>query len=320
MTALFVILNVVAVFSQPPSRSSGGFDGTLYPLMPDQPPATPTDPSLPMSTPALVPTGAALPMTPGMTPPTASAGAPQPTTPTSEMQTPAGTTPAGATSLPTTPSSAGVALPTAPPMTPPTLPAIPAPGPAAPNLCLPRLGISTLVTRLAPTLVCATLSTPLSSLATATAPISDELSAVAATGSFTNASSATLTVSSLGAQSAARPFISDGRVFTVHLAVITVMAGVVTSIDFDEGCNLCDMSDCTSIGTTSACSTTAGDCLPLPSGSGNTCDLTLFLAWTGTDAAGTPFESASLAFSRLGSWPLYSTGTAAVARNVLLAL
>lgn len=151
-----------------------------------------------------------------------------------------------------------------------------------------------------------------------------------------------LHVSSLGATSLVMPADDGGRgaalaggeklyidvdsngnqvVYPLYTAIVHVVQGKASYVTFDEGCFLgCDDTG-TGVGTCGAnckdaaadphqmrsCYMTAAECQDVPtadSPDANTCDLKLFVVWTGTDASGQFFVSSGKRFSRFRSFPV----------------
>ena len=129
-----------------------------------------------------------------------------------------------------------------------------------------------------------------------------------------------LTVASLGVVSRPRIYAASGLIFPVITAVVVASRGVVMAVKFDDGCELCDYSACApsagadDVAAPRACSVPTSSCVPA-GGGGSTCDLSLFIAWTGTDVDGAALESRSLVFSRFGRW-FHQVGVSAIASQV----
>lgn len=109
------------------------------------------------------------------------------------------------------------------------------------------------------------------------------------------------------------------RFIPVYTAIVQAEKGIVTSVSFDEGCFLCDaMSDaCVTNGQQVAggppldvsahrgCAVPADQCEAQPTPNNpdaNTCDLKLFIVWTGSDVKGEYLTSVGKRFSRFRSY------------------
>jgi hypothetical protein len=115
---------------------------------------------------------------------------------------------------------------------------------------------------------------------------------------------------------------SDGtrRYLPTYTAIIALNQGVPQSISFDEGCVFCGSlsPQCVSSGVAvdaahpvpsyeTNCYMSESECTPTPGLNGtaadsNSCDLTLYVVWTGSDADGTMTTSSSRRFSRFLSF------------------
>ena len=100
-----------------------------------------------------------------------------------------------------------------------------------------------------------------------------------------------------------------------YTAIIHATGGVPDLIEFDEGCYFCGSLSPTCVPSGSAVDATHpapsyqnNCCMPEPQCAAvngtNTCDLKIFVVWTGTDASGLFFTSAGERFSRYASFSL----------------
>ena len=112
----------------------------------------------------------------------------------------------------------------------------------------------------------------------------------------------------------------ERRFITTYTAIIHVTSGVVDSIEFDEGCMLCGSLSPQCVGSGLAvdalhpvpdyqtnCYVPDSGCATLlgaGASTANSCDLKVFVVWTGTDAAGVFLTSANNRFSRYASFSL----------------
>jgi hypothetical protein len=111
------------------------------------------------------------------------------------------------------------------------------------------------------------------------------------------------------------------KFFPVYTAIIQTIKGVPTSITFDEGCFFCDSgsSECVQnavqvnatkpndLSYQKGCITPSDSCVAtanINNPDANSCDLKLFIAWTGTDASGTYMQSAGRRWSRFRQYAL----------------
>lgn len=170
-------------------------------------------------------------------------------------------------------------------------------------------------------------------------PEADRFTAVEVPGSFAKYKAAgtatTFSVTSLSAASDdpsmttssykyyTKADAGDGavRVFPVYAVTVHVELGVPIAVTFDEGCSFCDArtDSCrvnglpanTSVAALpedmTSCTMGESECMPRADSAipgANTCDLKVFVTWTGTDTKGQFFTSASKRFSRYRAWPI----------------
>lgn len=107
----------------------------------------------------------------------------------------------------------------------------------------------------------------------------------------------------------------DGlRFYPVYTVIVQLVQGVPVSVTFDDGCVFCDAHSerCTvnalPVQDGAVASSSMRGCYVTPSecggGGGNGgCDLKLYIAWTGTDAAGNFLMSSNRRFSRFRQFP-----------------
>lgn len=100
--------------------------------------------------------------------------------------------------------------------------------------------------------------------------------------------------------------VSVTKRINVYTALIQMVDGVVESVTFDEGCDLCDGKGCVQnqfnatageIDPSSqfqSCETKTSEC----GAQNKNCDLKIYVGWTGTDADGNFLQSANLRLSR----------------------
>ncbi len=203
--------------------------------------------------------------------------------------------------------------------------------------CLPAGGVNQGVTQAKGTHVCIVFSTPnwqedgtSNYSRIAFTPRTDRFTRLQFSDSYTNVSTEGLTnlygpnvavhVESMGVASYQKLYRAEdplGRTFPVLTAIISVEKGVVAGITFDDGCVLCDNNDhCVENtldytgtqyygpGATSDCYMNDDECA---SNAGNqTCNLSLYVTWTGTDARGNYLTSSSRRFSLFSTYSVQS--------------
>lgn len=147
---------------------------------------------------------------------------------------------------------------------------------------------------------------------------------------MSSGSAITLSVSSLRASSldaavngvaSKKVYMADGKVFPTWTAIIHVGEdGNAEFVTFDEGCYLCSASSdqCTvnavPVGPAGpavdekhmkSCYIPVDQCREVPTAEApeaNTCDLKVFVVWTGVDSKGRPFQSAGARVSSFRHW------------------
>lgn len=149
------------------------------------------------------------------------------------------------------------------------------------------------------------------------APVADDYSRFFIDGSYEQLirdnnmnANITLFASSQTSVSFLRKFYDrDVGVFPYLTAIINVQDGVVRGISWDDACVFCGSNRCVENTydfsgqqafprePTTGCYLTKQECSDIHSKGGNTCDLTLYVVWTGTDANGNYFTSSSKRFS-----------------------
>jgi len=104
-----------------------------------------------------------------------------------------------------------------------------------------------------------------------------------------------------------------GKVYPFLTAIIDVKDGDVQGIAWDDACVFCAKETCSeniydyngkkgsemspAIVPNESCSFSEEECNKIDAEGETTCDITLFVVWTGTDADGAPFQSSGYRFS-----------------------
>jgi hypothetical protein len=218
-----------------------------------------------------------------------------------------------------------------------------APALAATNVCGPPDGGGTSIARGGLTWVCITLGgatavfTP-SADELSMLEVSGSFAAYATNSTAGSAGAPVLlTVASLGARSEADASASapsaklyaatlgGERTFVpTYTAIVHVERGVAARVTFDEGCFFCEAGGPACLPNALSANATRSDDPPVDAGSArsctlreaecaqqstpdnplaNSCDLKLFVVWTGTDVDGMYFTSAGRRFSRFAAFP-----------------
>lgn len=128
---------------------------------------------------------------------------------------------------------------------------------------------------------------------------------------------------------------TERMVINVYTAIVQVEKGIVTSVTYDDGCALCGGTDSDRCVVNArqitpggapvdesqqrGCAVPASECVDLPAAPGasasdvapNTCDLRMYVTWSGTDSKGRFFTSLNKRFSRFRGWGMDLPGLAA---------
>lgn len=111
------------------------------------------------------------------------------------------------------------------------------------------------------------------------------------------------------------------RYFPIYTAIVQMVDGIVKSVTFDEGCFFCDSASPQCVTNAlpvtggapvadthqQGCFMTTAECTPVArpdNPNANSCDLKIFVVWTGTDASGNYLMSAGKRFSRFRQYSL----------------
>jgi hypothetical protein len=106
-------------------------------------------------------------------------------------------------------------------------------------------------------------------------------------------------------------------------AIIDVSSGLVNGIVWDDACVFCKSNRCLEntydffgnmtmesttpgVGPTKGCYFTTEECNDIIAKNGTECDLTLYVAWTGTDSLNKPLFSSSSRFSAFSQESVYN--------------
>ncbi|OQS07012.1 hypothetical protein THRCLA_20230 [Thraustotheca clavata] len=126
-----------------------------------------------------------------------------------------------------------------------------------------------------------------------------------------------LTLSSMTSRSVYKLYTDQtGKAFPSFTAVITVVDGLIQGISWDDGCYLCNSTSCASniysapkvplvnsaFGSGNTCFHNQTAC----SSTENSCDLGIFVGWTGTDYNGNYLSSAGMRVSQFQQYSVTS--------------
>lgn len=188
------------------------------------------------------------------------------------------------------------------------------------NYCSPHSSPTPLI-KGEPTYVCININ---NNMRTLFMPKADEFTVLRVSNSFADsritgdAKGSFVSVSSLSARTTYKQYTSsNGRVYPVLTAIVSVKKGEVQGITWDDGCHVCDASSCEqnlfAAPTTEKAAIVEQDaatCFKEKSAcageNSTSCDITLYIGWTGTDHYGNYLSSAGLRISQFQKYSLSS--------------